>query len=137
MQDWCELFVGNDLAARDLAETLERRGVRAFVDDRVGPIVSRTNDRSRFSVVLVPPERSERAQGILREWEDTNRRDVHALTGRLLRILTFSFVPPLLWVLGRWVDPAEVPELNEGWLLGLWLVSLVVIAQVEHRRKRE
>ena len=135
MQDWHPIFSGNATSARELASELEARGLRSFVDDREGPIVTGSGGREEYSVILVPPEESGRAGEIAQQWESRNRQDAHGLASRLTRIFAASFVGPAAWVLGHLLFSQVLPAPSLGWLAGVWLVSLVLVAQVENRRR--
>jgi hypothetical protein len=134
VQDWPSVFSGSAESARDLASELEARGLRSFVDDRQGPVVSPHGGRASFSVVLVSPEDAERALLVAREWHSQNRQDAHQLTGRLARVLGASLVLPAAWGLGHLLAPQLLPAPEFHWLVGIWLVSLLAVAQIENRR---
>jgi hypothetical protein len=134
VQDWSSIFEGHATAARDLASELEAQGLRSFVEDRQGPVVSRAGSRANYSVVLVPPEEAERAAQIAQRWESSNRRDTNLLANRLMRVVGISLIAPIAWLIGAFVAPQVVPEPKLAWLGGMWLVALVVVAQIENRR---
>jgi hypothetical protein len=136
VQDWSSIFQGDATAARDLASELDAQGLRSFVDDRQGPVVSRAGSRANYSTVLVPPEEAERAGEIAQQWESTNRRDADLLTSRLVRVVGISLIAPIAWLIGAFLAPQLVPEPKLMWLGGIWLATLVVVAQVENRRHR-
>jgi hypothetical protein len=108
--------------------------LRSFVEDRQGPVVSRAGSRANYSVVLVPPEEAERAAQIAQRWESSNRRDTNLLANRLMRVVGISLIAPIAWLIGAFVAPQVVPEPKLAWLGGMWLVALVVVAQIENRR---
>jgi hypothetical protein len=134
MEGWHSLFSGNAESARDLASKLEDEGIRSFVDDRQGPIVTRSGSRSSHSVVLVPLDEIPHAEDIAKQWELQNRGDAAALSRRLARIFGFSLIPPLTWALAYLFVPQLVPTPSLGWILGIWALSFIGIAQIEHRR---
>ena len=134
MQDWHSLFTGNAASARDLASELEAHGLRSFVDDRQGPIVTPGGSTANYSVVLVPPEEAERAQEFARQWQAQNKEDTRLLTGRLAKVLVASFVAPAVWLVAYVLLPEALPSPTPGRLLGALLVSFIVFAQLENRR---
>jgi hypothetical protein len=62
VRDWQLLFSGNKASAQDLASELKAEGLRCFVNDRQGHIVTHSGSRAAFSVVLVPHSEVERAR---------------------------------------------------------------------------
>jgi len=137
VHDWHSIFEGNLPSARALASILESKGLHPFIDDRQGPIFSGTGRRAPFSVVSVSPDEAERAGSILRHWEVSNVLEARSLTHRLARIFGLSLIPELIWLFGYLIAPRFFPQLNLGGLLGLWLVSLIAIAQKKQRHHRE
>jgi hypothetical protein len=136
MHGWHQVFTGLPESSRDLAKVLEANGIRCFVDDREGPIVTPRGGRSLVSVVLVPPEDGEHATELTRRWESQNQADTRYLTGRLKGVALLSLLPPIVWLLFNVLVPGALPEPDIGRLAGVWLASFVVLAQVENRRHR-
>lgn len=134
VNDWIAVFSGAGAAARDLAVVLETQGLRCFVDDREGPIVDGAGLRASFSVVLVPPEESERALAVQQNWEAQNKLDVQNVIGRIRRVIGLSLVPPLAWVFGHALMPNALPQPKPAWLAGLWFLFLALVGQLENRR---
>jgi hypothetical protein len=134
VQDWPSVFTGAASAARDLADALEAQGLRPFVADREGPVVTSSGGRTTYSVVLVPPDEAERAAGVARDWEAQNVADARSLTGRLGRVVVSSLLVPAAWLLCHFAAPGLVPRPEVVWLVVVWFVSFIVIGQVESRR---
>lgn len=134
MEDWPSLFSGSAESARDLARELEARGLRSFIDDKEGPIVSPHGGRANYSVVRIPPEDAERAQAVAQGWHSRNRQNAHILVRRLARVLVASLISPAAWGLGHLLVPQFLPEPSFLWVAVVWFVSLVVVAQIENRR---
>jgi len=59
---------------------------------------------------------------------------VSTLSERLARVFGLSLVPPALWFVTSAIFQIHKPTLAH--LAITWLVSLVALAQVEHRRHR-
>lgn len=89
-----------------------------------------------YSVVLVPPEEVDRAREVAERWEVQNREDTRRLMDRLKRVVVSSLVFPVGWLIGHSLAPSVLPRPSVEWLAGLWVVSFVVVAQVENRRHR-
>ena len=136
MDDWHSLYSGNELAARGLADQLTRAGVRVFQRPLDGPVMTPTGARAHGSEVLVPPESLERAQRVLEEWHRHQPDRVDGLSRRLLVMAFLSLAPVALWVGLHAVRGPEIPPPTPAGAGILWIVSLVVLTQLEHRRRR-
>lgn len=135
-EDWREVFEGLPESSRELAKVLEAHRIPCFVDDREGPIVTPHGGRSLVSLVLVPPEETERAAALARDWELQNQEDTRELTARLKGVAILSLAPSAGWLLLSVLVRGLLPEPTLGGLAGLWLAAFIVIAQVENRRHR-
>lgn len=133
MLDWKPIFTGSPESARDLAEALARHGLRSFVEDRRGAVLSSSGVREPAdSMLLVPPEEFEAATAVAHRWNTRNEREVSRLSRRMGRILLLASAPPAAWLATSWVLGRSV-EGHLGWLASAWLLSLVVAARLEHR----
>ena len=136
MEGWTRVYSGPGPAARSLAEVLDRDGMRVF---------ERLEERSHFAdggtsvpqtEVWVPHEDGDRAVRMISHWSTHNVERVGGLTARLLRLLAISAVLPVGWLGAALLAPHRVP-LPTFEALGLaWVVLLVFLAQLEHRRHR-
>jgi hypothetical protein len=134
VNDWKSIFSGNAESARDLVSELEIQGIRSFVDDKRGPVVTPAGSRANYSVVLVPPDEAQRASAVARDWGAQNRYQADSLARRLATVFKFSVIPPAVWVLAYLVLPGFTPTPSLGWLVAIWGASFVIIAQIENRR---
>jgi hypothetical protein len=134
MRDLLTVFTGTVESARDLAAYLEANDLRSLVVDRQGPVSSPNGGRSIISDVRVATNDVEAANQVVRSWNSQNRHDTQALANRLVKVISASFVIPILWLLVYFVAPDSMPERSITWLCVAWAVMFVVIAQIENRR---
>jgi hypothetical protein len=132
VDDWHPLFQGDESAAWGLAARLEQRGIASFVRPESAGGARRA--ASAAFCVLVPPGEGERAEFLLREWRLESAARVSGLAARLRRVLVVSALPPGGWWAGATIAPGALPEPGPVALGVVWAVSVVWIAQVEHRR---
>lgn len=134
MDDWRSIFRGTRESAELLAGELEKAGLRSFIDSRPGPYVTKSGTRAMTIGVLVPPQEFDAAQEVARQWRSHQAQSVSTLSQRIARIFGLSLLPPALWYLTSALFQVHHPSLAH--LLITWIVSLVVLARVEHRRHR-
>jgi len=134
MHEWRSVFSGTRESADSLARELESAGLRAFADSKPGSYVTKSGSREWSTAVLVPPQEFDRAVEVTRQWRSRQSRNVSTLSARLARIFGLSLVPPALWYITSAIFQVHKPMLAH--LVITWLVSLVALAQVEHRRRR-
>ncbi len=132
MLDWQLLFSGTAESARELARELDRHDVRSFVEDLEGPVVTHGGGRERHSVVVVPPEEMQCAESVANRWRAQNVRNVYRLSAQIRRVFVLGSLPPAAWILTS-AALGRSSESELGWLVGAWLLSLIVAAQMEHR----
>ncbi|MCH7869842.1 MAG: hypothetical protein IH881_19270 [Myxococcales bacterium] len=134
MDDWGIIYSGSAESAESLAEQIA--DAKLLVHKRVerGPIVDRSGGRTYVTHVSVPPECEAKAVVILDSWRRRGATRAAVTLRRLFTVLLLSFIPPSLWLGTGWLGIAGTafPKLNL--VFGLWMISLVVVAQIEHRR---
>ena len=135
MEDWECIFSGNRLAARSLAEALDRAGVRTFEHEESG-FATDVHARPGLTHVLVPPEDRERAHSVVTHWQTHHIERVHSLTARLAVVVALSLIAPMALWAAAWALPDRVPTPSAEATGGIWLVGLVLVAQLESRRHR-
>lgn len=126
MNGWLPVFRGSPESARSLAITLDKGGVRSFVQDhwvqgaRGGRYVESAS-------VLVPPECQERAATVTRTWKThaAGRPRTHALKVRQAAVWALLF--PFTWLAAALLAP-QVSMPSPQYLALAWLLGLVAFS---------
>ena len=136
MDDWHTLFSGNEEATKGLSDAVAAAGLRVYTRTTQGPIVTRSGGRAYSTEVLVPPEAREEAEQITLHWRAQHAHRVSELSFRIGRIALLSLAPVSMWWCTHLLGIKHVPIPTIEWSLVIWILSVVAIAQVEHRRRR-
>jgi hypothetical protein len=136
MRDWVTLYSGNEASAESLSRYLADRSLEVCKSSKRGPIVSKAGRRSRFVLVQVPADQLESARSLYAEWQIRHEARARAASRRVLSILILSLLAPAAWVLAYFAKVPGAPFPEPALVFFVWMAFLVVIAQVESRRRR-
>lgn len=136
MEDWVAIYHGNPLAARSLADELERAGVRTFEREHDTGAMTPSGQRFHQTAVWVPPEEREHAERVVTHWQTHHAVRVQSLSARLARVFALSLLAPAAWWGGAIALPERVPTPSPEGAGVAWLASFVAVSQLENRRYR-
>jgi len=136
MDDWVTLYSGNEASAESLSRYLADRSLDVDKSSKRGPSISKTGRRSHFVLVQVPADQLESAKLLYAEWQIPHEARARAASRRVVNILIFSLLAPAVWVLAYFAKVPGVPFPEPALVFFAWMALLVVIAQVERRRRR-
>ena len=136
MLDPKPLYRGIPESAKSLGEFLEKRGVDYFLEDHyeIG-VRSRATGLSR-QVVFVESNQLSQAELLRDQWSSSSATRAHQLSRRLGMLTVLSLGVPVAWLVSWYLLGNSVPEPQLQWLFLAWIVTLVVLAQIDARRRR-
>lgn len=132
MDDWRSIYRGTRESAELLARELEKVGLRSFLDSRPGLDGAPSALDAESIGVFVPPREFDTAREVARQWLAQRAQNVSTLSQRIARVFGLSLLPPVLWYLTSALFQVHHPR--PAHLLITWVVSLVALARMEHRR---
>lgn len=135
MNDPKPLYRGLPASARSLGEYLEARGVGYLLEDHdeIG-VRSRARKLSR-QTLLVESDQFAHAAALRDEWLASSAVRARGLSRRLGTVFVLSLAVPAAWLAGWYVVGEPIPAPEPQWVFLAWVVSVVVLAQIEARRR--
>lgn len=136
VEDWVAIYSGSPEGAQALAARLESVGVQSYISAEPGPMSSAGGYRDWRATLLVPPESEAEVRNQLSSWEATDAAATAQLGRTLARVAALGLVPLGVWLGLSALGTPGVPPPRTHWLLALYATSVVVLAQIAHRRNR-
>lgn len=131
------VYTGGEIPARALCALLRERGLGASVLDEPNWLVRITSFGTYRYRVAVPEDSTDAAKAAVAEWHAFHDPRANALHARMRRVAAWALLPPAAWALLAFAAHPHLPKPSIGTALLAWVASLVVIARVEARRRRD
>jgi hypothetical protein len=129
------VYRGDYEVAQQLVRVLAHHHIAAAIQNPPSPNVRYRAYFNYRVAVVVREDDSERAVAAIREWQRAQPEAVARHTSTLFQQVRIAVIPSLLWlILGHLSD--TIPPPTFAAFVILWLAALVVVAQVQERRRR-